>query len=217
VRRAFAYAIDRETLANGILGGYVLPATGGWVPPGMPGHVAGIALPYDPERGRQLLAEAGYPGGQGFPDVEWLVAGDTIHVKPYLQAQWRENLGVEIPLQESWPPSPDRIYGARPVLFDIGWMPDYPDPDNYLRVAVQRFTAWHHEAYWALVEQARRVMDQDQRMALYAHAEKILAEEVPLLPLKYDRLHLLVKPWLKSYPMSATGAVFWEDVIIEPH
>ncbi|MFN2184489.1 MAG: ABC transporter substrate-binding protein, partial [Anaerolineae bacterium] len=218
VRRAFAHAVDRETLANGILGGYVLPATGGFVPPGMPGHVPGIALPYDPARGRQLLAEAGYPGGEGFPDVKWLVWGDTYHAVPYLQAQWRDNLGVEIPWQSPpWGEVYDWMYGARPALFDIGWMPDYPDPDSYLRVAVLRFTAWRHEPYLTLVEQARRVMDQDKRMALYAHAEKILAEEAPLLPLKYMRMHRLVKPWLRSYPISALGAVLWEDVVMEPH
>jgi oligopeptide transport system substrate-binding protein len=218
VRRAFAHAIDREALANGILGGYDLPATGGFVPPGMPGHTPGIALPYDPERGRQLLAEAGYPGGEGFPGVEWLVTGDTHHVVPFLQAQWRENLGLEIPWQLlPLLRSTNQILRTRPVLFHMGWMPDYPDPDNYLRVALQRFTAWCHEPYLALVEQARRVMDQEKRIALYAQAEQILAEEVPFLPLKYTRRHLLVKPWLKSYPISATSAVFWEDVVIEPH
>jgi len=67
VRRAFTLATDRETLADVILRGYASPATGGFVPPGMPGHSPGIGLPYDPEAARRLLAEAGYPGGRGFP------------------------------------------------------------------------------------------------------------------------------------------------------
>ena len=74
VRRAFAYALDRETLAGVTLGGYFSPASGGLVPPGMPAHSPGIGLPYSPERARDLLAEAGYPGGRGFPTVDFVSA-----------------------------------------------------------------------------------------------------------------------------------------------
>ena len=70
VRQALALAIDRETLASVVLGGYDSPALGGFVPPGMPGHSPGIGWPFDPERARRFLAEAGYPEGRGFPAVE---------------------------------------------------------------------------------------------------------------------------------------------------
>jgi ABC-type oligopeptide transport system substrate-binding subunit len=66
VRRAFALATDRETLADVALRGYVAPGTGGFIPPGMPGHSAGIGLSYDPEGARKLLAEAGLPEGPWF-------------------------------------------------------------------------------------------------------------------------------------------------------
>jgi oligopeptide transport system substrate-binding protein len=98
VRRAFVLASDRGMLADVVLHGYRVPATGGFVPPGMSGHSAGIALPYDPERARQLLAEAGYSTGRDFPNVSFLVppsiAGDA--PTEYLEGQWRENLGVDV-------------------------------------------------------------------------------------------------------------------------
>ena len=70
VRQAFAHAVDRATMAEVALRGAVSPATGGLVPPGLPGHSAGIGLPYDPERAQRLLAEAGYADGHGFPTIE---------------------------------------------------------------------------------------------------------------------------------------------------
>ena len=72
MRRAFALATDRERLANAVLNGALFPALGGLVPPGMPGHVAHIALPYDPQEARRLLAEAGYPGGRGLPRLKYV-------------------------------------------------------------------------------------------------------------------------------------------------
>jgi len=123
--------------------GSAFPATGGYVPPGMPGHSAGIGLPYDPEAARQLLAEAGYPGGRGFPVVESPTPARPIdqEVSKYLQAQWRENLGVDIPWQTmEWASYLDRLDKETPHMFGMTWLCDYPDPDSFLRVAVQLFT-----------------------------------------------------------------------------
>jgi len=74
VRQSFVMAIDRERYADEFLRGFAFPATGGFVPPGMPGHSPGIGLKFLPQRARQLLEEAGYPDGADFPAVEF-VAG----------------------------------------------------------------------------------------------------------------------------------------------
>jgi ABC-type transport system substrate-binding protein/class 3 adenylate cyclase len=92
VRQAFAYAVDREALADVTLGSFVSPAMGGCVPPGMPGHTPGVALPYDPERARELLAEAGYPEGRGFPLVDFVTGYLKRGVAQQLSAQLTETL-----------------------------------------------------------------------------------------------------------------------------
>ena len=219
VRRAFVLATDRETLADVVLRGYRFPATGGFVPPGMPGHTAGIALPYDPDQARQLLAEAGYSGGLGFPAVDALTSLVAVRRSEYLQTQWRENLGVEITWEIlEWAAFLDRLDRAPPHISLLGWVADYPDPSSFLRVALQwRQTGWRNEAYERLVEEARRVTDQRERMKLYGQADGILVEEAPIMPLAYGRLHLLVKPWVSKFPTSAINWWFWKDVIIEPH
>jgi tetratricopeptide (TPR) repeat protein len=89
VRQAFVHAIDRTTMTRVALRDIASPATGGFVPPGLPSHSAGIGLYYDPERARQLLAEAGYPAGRGFPTIEArrLAAAAFSPVNQYLQKQ----------------------------------------------------------------------------------------------------------------------------------
>jgi ABC-type oligopeptide transport system substrate-binding subunit/class 3 adenylate cyclase/tetratricopeptide (TPR) repeat protein len=219
VRRAFVLATDRETLADIIMRGYTFPATGGFVPPGMPGHSAGIALPYDPARARQVLTEAGYSGGRGFPVVELLGWRGNEPICEYLGAQWRDNLGIEI----TWKTMEFSILlpmldDALPCIFINGWQADYPDPHNFLMPSsVLNSSRWRNKVYEGLVEEARRITDHGERMDLYRQADKILVEEAGIMPLMYGRKHLLVKPWVRKYPVSAIHRSFWKDVIIEPH
>jgi oligopeptide transport system substrate-binding protein len=217
LRRAFALAVDRETLADVVMAGFRLPASGGFVPPGMPGHSPEIALPYDPEQARQLLAEAGYPGGRGFPKLYAPVPTTLVPLAGYLQDQWREVLGVEIPYDIM--PWAEYVHGdpEKAHLLVSGWIADYPDPDNFLRVAsaVEAFVV--NEAYDELVQRARRLTDQEERMKLYRAADKMLIEQALVVPLTYDRWHVLVKPWVSGYPTSPIRRTFWKDVVIEPH
>jgi ABC-type oligopeptide transport system substrate-binding subunit/DNA-binding SARP family transcriptional activator len=221
VRRAFTLATERETLADVAMRGYVFPATGGFVPPGTPGHSPGIGLPYDPEGARQLLAEAGYPSGLGFPAIDCLAPSSRLAPVPIiecLQAQWLENLGIEITWKQIETGFLDRLSRGTPHMWRRWWAADYPDPDNFLRSHTWRvYTRWQNRAYDELVENARRVMDQGERMRMYQQADRILVEEAPILPLLYDRCHLLVKPWVTKFPTSPIKWNFWKEVIIEPH
>lgn len=220
VRRAFTLATDQEALAHVALSGYAFPATGGLVPPGMPGHSPGIGLPYDPEAARHLLAEAGYPGGRGFPAIDCLARDDPGHdlLCEYLGTQWLETLGVDLAWKQiEWGSFPDRMSQVTPHMWMVGWWVDYPDPDDFLRVLWWFPPGWQNAAYDRLVEDARRVMDQEERMRMYRQADRILVEEAPLLPLCYARLHMLVKPWVRRYLTSPQRWWYWKDVIIEPH
>jgi oligopeptide transport system substrate-binding protein len=223
VRLAFCLAIDRDRLANVTLRGEFYPAAGGFVPPGMPGHSPGIALPYDPERARQLLGQAGYPNGRGFPPLEAWASATPSFVRPIiaqcLAPAWRDDLGVEITWTEMEAGSFFHALDAQPPnLWELGWLADYPDPDSFLSASPwKRQTRWHNAAFEALVDGAGRVMGQEERMRMYHQADRILVQEAPILPLVYLREHLLVKPWVTRLAASPDGHRFWQDVIIEPH
>jgi len=222
VRRAFALALDREAMARQT-GSYAMPATGGVVPPGMPGHSPGIALPYNPEAARELLAQAGYGAGAGlpFPRVElWYPSRPAVAAPvEYLIKQWQQDLGVEICAEAvEWVPYLDRLARSLPHVWAICWRADYPDPDNFLRVGLSLYRGgWPRQPYEELLETARHITDQSERMRLYRQADRMVVEEALVLPLTYGNAHYLVKPWVKRYPLSSVAPPFWKDVVIEPH
>jgi ABC-type oligopeptide transport system substrate-binding subunit len=72
----------------------------------------------------------------------------------------------------------------------MGWSADYPDPENFLRVGLENEgTGWRNEECDRLVREARRLLDQEERMALYQRADRILIREAPFLATRYGQSH----------------------------
>ncbi|MGB3715935.1 MAG: peptide ABC transporter substrate-binding protein, partial [Candidatus Promineifilaceae bacterium] len=164
VRQALALSMDRETVVSRASKGINYPATGGFVPPWIPGHVPGIAASYDPELAREKLAEAGYPGGDGIPVINLLVIdrhnfGNMFGI---FCEHWEEVLGVQIrPEVVEFHTVLDFLKNNPPPMWVMAWAVDYPDPDNFLRASPWLSSSkWRHQAYEALVNDARRTADQ---------------------------------------------------------
>jgi len=216
VRRAFAMAVDRERLADEVLKGLPDPGTGGFVPPTIPGHSPGIGLPYDPVQARQLMTQAGYPGGQGLitDKIVWIDAGSSIINN--VKSQWMDNLYVEVTLEiMDWESVLDTSQ-SRNVFFG-GWGADYPDADSFLRVGVRNLLPrWRNDQYDQLLAEAQRTLNQGDRIRLYQAADKILIEEAVVIPAVYPELSYLVKPWV-TRPAGLADVWYFKDIILEPH
>ncbi|WP_323014931.1 peptide ABC transporter substrate-binding protein [Devosia sp.] len=193
VRQAFYYAIDREELTQTVLRNLAIPA-GSILPPNFPGYDEGVAgqAVFDPERAKALLAEAGYPGGEGFPEIEvyFRVQGGyngviSAPMLQYLQAQFAETLGVHMelrlmPLPDWQQAMADRTNG----LFLAPYEADYIDPSNFYGLFHEG--GRHHydvASYDALVDEADAESDWDKRVKLYADAEQVLIDEALIVPL----------------------------------
>jgi oligopeptide transport system substrate-binding protein len=216
VRQAMALAIDKEALANGLLGGIHLPGSGGFLPPGFPGYSPDIGLPYDAEQARQLLEDAGYPDGNGFPPMDLVALRQGSHsiIARALPEVWQKVLDIEVNPREMAREDFERQFLKSP-LFTLGWVADYPDPDSILRIG-SRYAArgWRNKGFDQLIVEATRSTDPVTRLGLYRMADRILMEEAVIVPTIYSVRHLLVKPWVKT---KALRIPILKDVIIEPH
>ncbi|MDX6765395.1 MAG: peptide ABC transporter substrate-binding protein [Candidatus Methylacidiphilales bacterium] len=192
VRRAFSAAIDRDRIVQRITKAGELPATS-FVPPGLTGYAAVAGLTYSPEKARQELADAGYPGGRGFPRTELLYNHTDLNeqVAVEIQAMWKEILGVDVGLRrQEWA---TYFKSLDELDYDIArssWVGDYPDPLTFLDCFVtgrgNNRTGWSHAAYDRLIEKSNYEADPVRRFALLGQAEEILVrQESPIAPVYY--------------------------------
>jgi ABC-type oligopeptide transport system substrate-binding subunit/class 3 adenylate cyclase len=202
LRKAFIQSVNRQALVHQAFGDQRLPAHGGFIPPGMPGHSPEIGLPFDPDGARQSLAESGYLAGAAFPQVSWLHGPGGESVIRFLRDSWRRNLGLELEPQGLDETFLQRVSDDPPDLWLNGWTADFPDPDCMLRVTFHSEQGmneirWRNPRFDALVEQAGRISDYRQRIRLYQQADRILvAEQAVVMPLTYSERRMLVKPWI---------------------
>lgn len=210
VRKALALAIDRAALVRALDDG--LKPVGGFVPPGMAGYRAIPAPVPDIARARALLAEAGFPGGRGFPKMSVLVNRYPLHqdIAHIVTAQWKQALGIDVGVRvEQWRDYLDSTGASRFDIARSGWVANYFDPGTFLDLLLSRNpnngSGWADPAYDALLTGARQTPEPDRRMMLMRQAEDLMLAQQPVIPLIAASQTYLLDPRVKGWGNSIGG------------
>lgn len=197
VRRALALAADKERIVRKITRAGERPASH-LVPDGTENYSSPDGLGYNPALARQLLAEAGYPGGKGFPRFDYIfnaAAGGSakIHedIAIELQQMWHDTLGINMELRQlEW-----KVYLNAQDHLDYSlsrssWVGDYDDANTFLGMFTSddgnNRTGWKNTQYDALISEANRQTDMNKREQLFQQAETILVcDQLPIIPLYF--------------------------------
>ncbi len=226
VRRAVARAIDRETICRVVLHGAAVPAFS-MLPVTFDAHGDyRESQAFDPARARQLLAEAGYPGGRGFPVVEmWLrqPRPDIRMVAEVIQGMLREHLGIGITFRSAdYPVFTNYMFNWNINLGMVPFFGDYRDPKNMLDMIWRPGTRgrsrhdFEHAEFEALLDAADQELDPGRRTEIIRRAERILVEEAGAAFVFHPMANHLFKPWLRGLKTNRFGGktVIFTDLYI---
>lgn len=222
VRRALALAVDRQTLATNVLNDTAI-AWGGYVPFGMPDYSPPNPLSFDPDEARRLLSEAGFPNGEGFPEISLLYNTSEDHrtIAVAVQQMWKKHLNIDITLEnQEW-----QVYltAVREGNFEIarrGWNGDVT-PNSFLDYMISdspiNNTGFANSVYDDLViNQARSTGDLSEIMSIYREAEEILLREAPLLPVATYTEKRLLQPSVKGMHGRVVSGYIYKYVELDP-
>lgn len=207
VRRAFALAIDRDAIVTNVTRGGQRPSYG-VVPPGILGYESKYQLSGTLEEAQRLMAEAGYPGGKGFPQADLLYNTSENHraIAEALQQMWRKNLGVNVGLvNQEWKVYLDSQDTLNYSISRSGWIADYVDPHVFLDMwktgGGNNDTGWSSARYDQLLEESLQADSTEARYAIYQEMERIVLDELPILPIYFYTRVKLLDPMVKGlYP-----------------
>ncbi|WP_404421556.1 peptide ABC transporter substrate-binding protein [Nibricoccus sp. IMCC34717] len=218
VRRALALGINRELLVKMVSRAGQQPAYS-IVPPGVADYQPKYRLEGTLEDAKRLLAEAGYPGGKGFPRVELLYNTLETHraLAEAIQQMWKQNLGVEIGLvNQEWKVYLDAQKLSNFTIQRAGWIADYVDPHVFLDLWEtgnrNNNTLWGNPKYDALLEQSLDAKTDAERYAIYQEMEGILIDELPVLPIYFYTRPRLQSTRLLNYRTTFLDNYPWKYV-----
>ncbi len=214
VRQAFAYALNREQYIKQIGEGVGQPA-GTFLYPGIPGYQETTQQTYDPDKAKQLLAEAGYPNGEGFPTLPLRHGSDSARAQQ-IATFWAQNLKqvLNVTIQPT-PIDLAQLQSMRTnrdpslTIYLANWFEDYPHPQDWLSLvfgagSTRAPLGWNDQHFYDLVSKAD-ALPLEQALPLYQEADAYLAEQAPVAFYLHDENIILIKPAIKGYVVYPTS------------
>ncbi len=205
IRLALNLAVDRDAIVKNILREDQKPATG-YTPPGMGEYQPLDKMHYDPERARQLLAEAGYPNGKGFP--KFTIHFNTMEshraIAEAIQQMWKEELNIDVGLEnQEWKVYLDTQNNKSYELSRSAWIGDFMDPVTFLSMWTtgngNNNTNWGNPKFDAFIEQAARTGDPKVRLEILHQAEDLFLSESPVVLVYWYTNAYLLQPSVQNW------------------
>ena len=228
VRKALAISIDRKAITENVTKAGQVPAYS-FVPQGIKnenGEDFADREYYDPnnaniEEAKKLLAEAGYPNGEGLPTLEFMYNTESDHklVAQAIQQDWAK-IGVNVELtNQEWKVFLNTRQEGQYEIARHGWSGDYVDPMTFLDLWVtgggNNDAGYSNPEYDKLVADAKKEADADKRWEIMKQAEDVLMADMPIIPLYYYTKVKGAKPEVKGVRVSTLGHVYFDKAYIE--
>ena len=214
VRQAIVHAIDRETIVDSVFFGQYIVAHG-ILPRGMLGfNPSLVGYPYDPQKARELLAAAGYPGGRGMPPVViWSGARRADIVREHEQikkALAAVGISADVRYQTEWRAYVKLLDEGKLPIFLYAWYADVPDPDDFLAKLFhsrgpRNFFGYANPVVDELLAAARNAGDIKQRIDLYRRAEQTILADAPIIPVFHHTYERVFQPYVRSIEVNGLG------------
>ena len=161
---------------------------------------------FNPERARELLAEAGFPNGQGLAKIEILYNTADSHrdIAEVIMQDWKQHLGINVVLRNlEWGSFLDALRTGDYMVSRSGWIGDYPDPNTFLDMFVtggpNNQTNWGSAEYDQIIEANKSEKDPVKRMELFSQAERILVQEQAIIPIYFYVSKNMVQPYVEGF------------------
>jgi len=224
VRKALSLAVDRDTLVSSVLHNAYVPAYS-ITPPDTLGYFPPKLFSYDPDKARKLLADAGYPNGEGWPGLELIYNTSESHRKiaVALQQMWKDTLNISVTLRnQEWKVYLDLVDQMEFQMARRGWIGDYVDANNFLDLFLcgggNNSTGFCDPQFDDMIlRQAPKAPDREARYGIFFAAETRLMEAMPFIPIyTYTSSHL-IHPSVKALPPNLMDSMNFKYVWLDPN
>lgn len=194
-----------------------------WTPPKLQGEERYEGQEFNPQKAKQLLAEAGYPDGKGFPSVTvyYPTREDVKLVMEAIQDQLKRNLNLKINLEnQEWKVFLETLRRDPPPMFRSSWGADYPDPETFMNLFTSHSgtndTCWKNADYDKLISAASGEADKKKRFGMYRRADQFLCRKaVPIVCTFLSTQNMMIKPWVKGIGYNPLDLQFFKSVEID--
>jgi ABC-type transport system substrate-binding protein len=220
VREAFSYATDKNLLVNGVFHGSRTIAQQ-ILPPGMPGYDSSYSgTTFDPGHARQLLAESSYKSASALPPIVFGVDQGGGDLAERIAQMYRSNLGAQVSVVVYENDFATQVRSSAPGIYLMGWVADYPDPQDFLDIlfgpsSTDNYSAYQNSAVTGLLQSASAETNAQKRLDDYRQVQRQILADAPAVPLFCDTQYVLVRNGVTGLKVTPLGILSFASVQVK--